>query len=122
MIRNLSKGKPEQEDRAAAAMLQDCSISDDRTTNLIPSRALAEQVFSRAAGAPLIPGTRIRLLVDAGENYPAWIDGLESATRSIHFEMYIIHEDQTGLQFAEILMAKARQGVRVRLLYDWMGV
>jgi cardiolipin synthase A/B len=121
MIRNLSKGKPGQEEKAAAAMMQDCSFSDDRPSNLIPSRALAEQVFSRAAGAPLIPGNRIRLLVDAGENYPAWLDGLESATRSIHFEMYIIHEDQTGLQFAEILMAKARQGVRVRLLYDWMG-
>jgi cardiolipin synthase A/B len=88
---------------------------------MIPGRALAEQVFSRAAGAPLICGNSIRLLVDAKENYPAWIDRLESANKTIHLEMYIIHEDETGLQFAEVLMKKARGGVRVRVLYDWMG-
>lgn len=43
-------------------MVQDCSFSDERTSHLIPSRALAEQVFSRATGVPLIPGNRIRLL------------------------------------------------------------
>ena len=64
---------------------------------LIPGRALAEQVFSRAAGAPLVVGNTIRLLVDAKENYPAWMDSLESANTSIHFEMYILHQDKTGL-------------------------
>jgi cardiolipin synthase A/B len=88
---------------------------------LIPGRALAEQVFSRAAGAPLVGGNNIRLLLDAQENYPAWIDALESASRTIHFEMYIVHDDETGLQFAEILMRKAHEGVQVRILYDWWG-
>jgi cardiolipin synthase len=88
---------------------------------LIPGRALAEQVFSRAAGAPLVGGNSIRLLVDAKENYPAWIEGLDSAEKTIHFEMYIIHEDEAGLQFAEVLMKKAQEGVRVRVIYDWMG-
>jgi cardiolipin synthase len=90
-------------------------------STLIPGRALAEQVFSRAAGAPLAGGNSIRLLIDAEENYPAWIHCLESARRTIHFEMYIMHEDAVGLQFAEILMRKAHEGVRVRVLYDWMG-
>ena len=35
--------------------------------------------------------------------------------------MYIIHEDAQGLLFADALIAKAREGVRVRLLYDWLG-
>jgi cardiolipin synthase len=98
-----------------------CSPPDSLPSTLIPGRALAEQVFSRAAGAPLIGGNRIRLLVDAKENYPAWIDRLKSASKTIHFEMYIIHEDEAGLQLAEILMRKAREGVAVRVLYDWMG-
>jgi cardiolipin synthase len=34
--------------------------------------------------------------------------------------MYIIHEDAAGLHFAEVLMRKAREGVAVRVLYDWM--
>jgi len=86
-----------------------------------PVRALANQAFSRAAGAPLIGGNRVRLLKDARENYPAWLEAIGSAKRHIHFESYIIHEDNTGREFAEALIAKARECVRVRLIYDWMG-
>src|SRR3954469_10250901 len=84
-------------------------------------RQLANQAFSRASGAPLREGNRVRVLKDATENYPAWLEAIESARRTIHFEMYIIHEDDQGRFFAEALMAKAREGVHVRLLYDWMG-
>jgi cardiolipin synthase len=87
----------------------------------LPSRAVAEQVFSRAAGAPLVPGNRVRLLKDASENYPAWIEALEGANQFIHFESYIIHGDEIGWRFAEILTRKAKEGVKVRVLYDWVG-
>jgi len=39
----------------------------------------------------------------------------------IYFESYIIHEDEIGEQFAAALAAKASEGVRVWLIYDWMG-
>lgn len=84
-------------------------------------RVLAEQAFSRAAGAPLISGNLVCILKDAGENYPAWLDAMRSAEKSIHFESYIIYDDDMGRQFAEVLAGKARQGVRVRLIYDWFG-
>jgi cardiolipin synthase len=82
---------------------------------------LADQAFSRAAGAPLIEGNDVRLLKDAEENYPAWLDAIGAAERHIHFESYIIHEDEAGRTFSDALIAKAREGVRVRLIYDWMG-
>src|SRR5262252_8704568 len=81
----------------------------------------ADEAFSRAAGSPLILGNRVRLLKDAQENYPAWINAIKSARHSIHFETYIIHEDETGRLFAQLLAEKAQQGVKVRLLYDWLG-
>jgi cardiolipin synthase len=84
-------------------------------------RQLANQAFSRASGAPLRDGNRVRLLKDAAENYPAWMDAIHSARRTIHVEMYIIHEDEQGRLFADALIRKASEGVRVRLLYDWMG-
>ena len=84
-------------------------------------RLLAEQAFSRAAGAPLIPGNSIELLRDAAQNYPAWLDAMRSATKSIHFENYFITDDDIGRQFAELMAAKAAMGVRVRLIYDWFG-
>ena len=83
--------------------------------------SLTDQAFSRAAGARRIEGNRVRLLRDAAENYPSWLESIAAAERYVHFESYIIHDDAAGRQFAEALMAKARQGVPVRLLYDWMG-
>lgn len=82
---------------------------------------LADQAFSRTAGADLIAGNRVRLLRDGAENYPAWLRSIEAAKKWIHFEMYIIHNDAVGQQFAEALAKKAKEGVRVRLLYDWFG-
>lgn len=84
-------------------------------------RILAEQAFSRAAGAPLIPGNSVQLLKDAAQNYPAWIEAMSGAEKSIHFESYILHDDATGELFARVLEQKARQGVKVRLIYDWLG-
>ena len=84
-------------------------------------RALAEDALSRAAGARLVSGNRLRLLRDGRENYPAWLNAISASRRHIHFESYIIHEDSTGREFADALIAKAREGVRVRVVYDWMG-
>jgi cardiolipin synthase len=84
-------------------------------------RVLADSAFSRAAGAPLIGGNHVRLLKDARENYPAWLEAISTAKQHVHFESYIIHEDDTGRAFAEALIAKASEGVHVRLIYDWMG-
>jgi cardiolipin synthase len=80
-----------------------------------------DQALSRAAGAPLIHGNRIRLLKDAVENYPAWIEAIEAAEKWIHFESYIIHDDEAGRQFADLFSAKVRKRVKVRVIYDWVG-
>ncbi|MBZ5506932.1 MAG: cardiolipin synthase B [Acidobacteriia bacterium] len=93
----------------------------DERDSLRSVRELANQAFSRAAGAPLIPGNHVRLLKDARENYPAWLAAIRAAKLHIHFESYIIHEDEAGLEFADALLAKAAQGVRVRVVYDWLG-
>jgi len=90
-------------------------------SSLHSARALAEQAFSRAAGAPLVAGNSVRLLINAAENYPAWLKAIASARDHVHFESYIIHEDSAGREFANALIAKAQEGVRVRLIYDWMG-
>ena len=86
-----------------------------------PAFALIEHAFARASGAPLVPGNDVSLLKDASQNYPAWLEAIAAARRTIHFESYIIHDDAIGEQFAQALAARARAGVRVRLIYDWLG-
>ena len=88
---------------------------------LDPRRSLMDQAISRAAGAKRIEGNRVRLLRDAGENYPAWLDAIAAAERYVYFEAYIMSDDAAGRRFADALIEKARAGVTVRLLYDWMG-
>ena len=93
-----------------------------RSASSIPAiRLLADQTFSRVAGAPLIGGNQLRLLKDAQENYPAWLDAIASAKHVIFFETYIIRNDSEGKRFAEALISKAQEGVQVYLIYDWAG-
>jgi phosphatidylserine/phosphatidylglycerophosphate/cardiolipin synthase-like enzyme len=84
-------------------------------------RALGDLAFSRAAGAPLIAGNRVTVLRNGAENYPRWERAIEAAQRNVCLEMYIIHRDATGRRFVDLLARKAREGVKVRVLYDWFG-
>jgi cardiolipin synthase A/B len=83
--------------------------------------ALADQTFARTTGAALVPSNAVRILKDGKENYPAWLEAIASARRTIHFESYAIHGDEVGLEFAKALAERARNGVRVRVLCDWFG-
>jgi cardiolipin synthase len=86
-----------------------------------PLRILAEQAFSRAAGAPLVTGNSVRVLKDAGENYPAWLDAIGSARRTILFDNYIVADDEVGREFVAALAARAQGGVHVCAIHDWFG-
>src|SRR4030042_1269620 len=84
-------------------------------------RQLSNEELFRATGASLIHGNRLRILRDAQENYPAWEAAIQAARKTIHLEMYIIHNDKSGRHFRDLLAAKAREGVKVRVIYDWFG-
>ena len=77
--------------------------------------------LARAAGAAPVSGNRIRVLRDGPENFPAWLEAIASARRYVYFETYIFRGDRTGQMFVDALCARARDGVRVRVLYDWLG-
>ena len=87
----------------------------------VSERSLIDQAFTRASGAERTEGNRVRLLRDAAENYPAWLAAIALAERYIYFESYIIRDDATGRRLADALSDRARAGVEVRLLYDWVG-
>ena len=50
---------------------------------------LLDQAFTRAAGAALVSGNRVRLLKDGTENYPAWLAAIAAARDRLCFENFI---------------------------------
>ncbi|QWU17185.1 cardiolipin synthase [Paenibacillus sophorae] len=62
-----------------------------------------------------------RILVNAGEAYESMLEAMESASEHIHLEVYIFRNDATGERFQDVMIRKARQGVKVRLLCDGLG-
>ncbi len=82
---------------------------------------LLERGLRRVTEAPLIPGNGAQLLVDAPSAYPAMLELIASARESVCFENYIIRDDVVGRRFADALSERARAGVKVRILYDWLG-
>ncbi len=52
---------------------------------------------------------------------PPGSHAIQNAQHWIHFETYILHDDKIGKVFAEALCERARAGVKVRVLVDWLG-
>ncbi len=73
------------------------------------------------ARAPVTLGNRVDVLLDAEQAYPAKLQAIEGARRSIDAAYYIFRDDNTGRLFRDALVAAAGRGVRVRLLVDALG-
>jgi cardiolipin synthase len=90
-----------------------------------PRRELPQEIvdraMDRAAGGRPIPGNRLTLLIDGPHIYPAMLERIARATKWIHLDSYIFRSDATGRVFAEALAERARAGVPVRILTDWIG-
>jgi len=79
-----------------------------------------ERSIDRAAGGRPIPGNRVSLLFDNAA-LEAMLELIAGATAWIHFDNYIVRDDDTGHRFASALAARARAGVAVRVSTDWLG-
>lgn len=88
---------------------------------LFSTRRLAEQAFSRAAGAPLSTGNEVRLMVDADVQFDAWLDAIHGAQHHVLMENYLFSNDRIGCAFRDALCDRARAGVGVYVVRDWFG-
>jgi len=79
------------------------------------------QLHLNNAQAVFTQNNKVRLLNNGTEKYPALIQSIKEAKDHIHMEYYIIRNDEIGKTVRDLLAAKAREGTKVRLLYDGMG-
>ncbi|MDE2262872.1 MAG: cardiolipin synthase B [Gammaproteobacteria bacterium] len=78
-----------------------------------------EQVISES---PLYAGNSVRVLQDGKQTFPAMFAAMEGARRFLYLEYYTLQDVQSGgRKLSEVLAARARSGVRVRVIYDAVG-
>ena len=81
--------------------------------------------FERALGSLLAPGivggNAVTELLNGDQIFPPMLAAIQGAKKSITFETYIYWSGDIGAQVADALSVRARAGVRVHVLLDWMG-
>ncbi|MEO8022993.1 phospholipase D-like domain-containing protein [Polaromonas sp.] len=85
----------------------------------------ADPQFMRAMGGLLGPGisagNKVTELLNGDQIFPSMLQAIHRASRSITFETYIYWSGDIGKQFADALSERARAGVKVLVLLDWVG-
>lgn len=87
--------------------------------------AVADPQFRREMGVLLgpgiIPGNRVTDLQNGDQIFPAMLEAIRGATKTITFETYIYWSGDIGAKFADALAERARAGVKVKVMVDWVG-
>ncbi|MEM1188667.1 MAG: cardiolipin synthase [Pseudomonadota bacterium] len=73
------------------------------------------------ARLPTVRGNDVELLVDGRATFESIAAGIETAQHYVLFQFYIIRDDALGQRLGALLRARARDGVRVYMLYDEVG-
>lgn len=77
--------------------------------------------MERAAGSPAVRGNTLGLQFEGPATFDRWLEAIAAARHSVLFENYILRDDPIGRRFRDALVAKADEGVPVRLVHDWLG-
>ncbi len=113
MISRHNKRRLMNNKRPHAAPLDDpCLTEEDR--QLVK---LAENLCR----CPLALNNHIDIFTEGREKFDALRRDLSEARHSIYLQYYIFSDDALGREIAGILMDKARQGVKVKVIYDHVG-
>jgi cardiolipin synthase A/B len=72
-------------------------------------------------GPPILEGNKVEVLLNGDQIFPAMLDAIRSAKKTITFETYIYWSGSIGRTFAEALIERARAGVTVHVMLDFMG-
>ncbi|HYL82249.1 MAG TPA: phospholipase D-like domain-containing protein [Candidatus Acidoferrum sp.] len=92
---------------------------------VFPSMAVGEPSFfptlEAYAQAPIVGGNRIDILLNGDQLFPAMLEAVRSAKKTINYAQYTYEEGPVGREFAEALAERCRAGVTVNVLLDGFG-
>lgn len=77
--------------------------------------------FARLAGMPVLSGNAAEILIDGDATFDSIFAAIDRAQSYVLIAFYILRDDRLGRALRDRLVARAREGVAVRVLYDALG-
>ncbi len=107
-------------------LISNLSLGDKMVDRKVtPLYGVTDPQFLRTMGVMLGPslvaGNEAKALVNGDQIFPAMLTAIREARHTITFETYIYWSGEIGKQFAVALSERARAGVEVRVILDWVG-
>jgi cardiolipin synthase len=78
-------------------------------------------LLSNNSELPIYTDNRIEIFTSGKDCFEAFFTDIQRATEHIHIEFYIIANDTIGIRLRDLLIKKAKEGVRIRVIYDYLG-
>ncbi len=79
------------------------------------------RLMGQLLGPPMVPGNRVTAYQNGDQIFPPMLEAIRGARESVTFENYIFKAGALGRQFTDAFCERARAGVKVRVLLDWLG-
>ncbi|MEX2499302.1 MAG: phospholipase D-like domain-containing protein [Wenzhouxiangellaceae bacterium] len=97
------------------------SHHESEPPELPPALRALERIGARLSDHPVAGGNAVDPLINGDQAFPAMLEAIDQASRSVFLSSYIFDSDETGREFIERLAAARRRGVDVRVLVDGVG-
>jgi cardiolipin synthase len=110
----------------STVLVMNFSSGEKKVTQQVEHRyPVADPQFVRVMGVLLGPtlvgGNRVETLLNGEQIFPSMLQAIRGATQTITFETYIYWSGEIGKAFADALSERARSGVKVHVILDWLG-
>lgn len=96
-------------------------INEEKIKQLADHQRKLFYLAQNLGHSPISFATQTKVLTNGDETFKEILDSLREATHHIHLEYYIVRHDEIGQEIKEILIKKAKEGVKVRFLFDGVG-
>jgi len=80
-----------------------------------------QRTMGSLLGPPIIPGNTVETYLNGDEIFPAMLQAIAAAKKTISFETYVYWSGEVGMQFTDALSERAKAGVSVHVLIDAVG-
>ena len=113
MISRRNRRKLKKREKMPPFDVKKYNVSDATRQQIKMARSLTGTYF--------YPANDITIFTEGRTKFDSLIEDLKNAEKSINIQYYIFEDDNIGNRIKQILMEKARAGVKVRLIYDHVG-